>query len=47
MSEQQTLSLAVETIGAFKAALRGTLLCPGVVGYDVDRRIYHGPPLSP
>jgi len=40
MTEQQT-ALAVETIDAFKATLRGALLCPGDSGYDDARRIWN------
>jgi len=40
MVERQT-DLAVETIDAFKATLRGALLCPGDSGYDDARRIWN------
>src|SRR5687768_17291719 len=44
MTEKQgTLetSLAVEIVDAFKATLRGALLCPGDHGYDDARRIWN------
>jgi FAD/FMN-containing dehydrogenase len=37
----QPTSLAIETIEAFRATLRGALLCPGDSGYDDARRIWN------
>jgi FAD/FMN-containing dehydrogenase len=44
MAEQRShsgVALAEETLAAFKATLRGELLCPGDSGYDAARKIWN------
>jgi hypothetical protein len=36
------IGLSASTIGAFKASLRGALLCPGDTGYDMARQVWNG-----